>query len=229
MADGVVVQGEGLKQIFNGLVADEKLFVVPNGADYPFVGENKLHQPFTILYLANLQASKGIQDLLEAIRLLKLEEIHGFEVNVVGAWRSEEVKRTCVDFVREHGLPVTFHPATSGNAKFEYLKGADAFVFTPREPEGHPWVIVEAQAAGLPIIATAQGAIPDAVKDGVNGFIVGVQMPIEIASRIKCLLNDAGLHQKMAHESRQTYLNKYTEKKMIGKMEQMIENVIRSN
>ena len=224
--NGVIVQGQKLRAIFHGLVPENHIHVVPNGADYPFHPNSKSNQPLRVLYLANLQASKGIEDLIEAVRVLKNEVPEGFEVDVVGSWRSEETKRACLDMVDTYQLPIVFHPAASGDVKFKFFQNADVFVFTPREPEGHPWVIVEAQAAGLPIIATNQGAIAEAVNDGVNGFLVGVKRPDEIASRLKEFIQNESLRRKLAEASRTTYLNNFTEEKMVEKMMSAIHAVL---
>lgn len=214
---GVIVQGEKLRPIFEGLVPSSKIHVVPNGADYPILPSSLDHHPRSILYLANLQASKGIQDVLEAIRQLSGSN-PDFRLDVVGSWRDEETKRSCLDFVQQYRLPVQFHPAASGAEKFRYLQEADVFVFTPREPEGHPWVIVEAQAAGLPVIGTDRGAIAEAVLDGVNGWIVSAAAPEEISRRLEMLLADDGLRKKMGMAARQTYATKYTEAAMVKNM-----------
>jgi glycosyltransferase involved in cell wall biosynthesis len=226
LVNGVIVQGERLKPVFRDLVPEYRIHVVPNGADYPVSPDYRRHTPFEILYLANLQASKGIEDVLEAVKLLIQNPPGDFILRVVGAWRSDEMKRTCTDFVSRNRLPVKFFPAVEAMEKFDFMKQADAFVFTPREPEGHPWVIVEAQAAGLPVIATAQGAIPEAVKEGVNGFIVNVKSPGEIADRLRQLMSNEPLRQEFAHQSRSTYLKEYTEKKMVERMTSALEAVM---
>lgn len=220
---GVIVQGERLRPVFSGLVPEERIHVVPNGADYPILPDFRRHHPFKALYLANLQASKGIEDVLEAVRILKNAGIEEFEVEVAGSWRSAEMQRKCTEFVEKHRLPVRFAPAVTGEQKWEALTAADAFLFTPRDPEGHPWVIVEAQAAGLPIIATDRGAISEAVADGQNGFIVPLRDPDAIAERLKRLMNDESLRLGMAKESRRTYEQRYTEKAMVARMREAIE------
>jgi glycosyltransferase involved in cell wall biosynthesis len=223
--DGIIVQGERLRSLFDGLVAPERIHVVPNGADFPLEPTGLRHTPFTILYLANLQSSKGIEDVLEAALLLKKQGIDEFRLNVAGAWRSSETQRNCTEFVNRHSLPVVFLPAAIDSEKFRLLEAADAFVFTPRAPEGHPWVIVEAQAAGLPVIATAKGAIPDAVRDGENGFIVADRDPAAIAARLDRLMKDEALRQRMGKASRDTYLSRYTEAAMVENMRKAIEAV----
>jgi glycosyltransferase involved in cell wall biosynthesis len=224
-ADGIIVQGERLRTLFDGLVAPERIHVVPNGADFPMKPAFQRHTPFTVLYLANLQSSKGIEDVLEAVLLLKNQGIGEFRLNVAGAWRSPETQRNCMEFVKRHALPVTFLPAAVDGEKFRLLEAADAFVFTPRAPEGHPWVIVEAQAAGLPVIATAKGAIPEAVQDGENGFIVPDRDPAVIAERLQLLMEDEDLRQRVAKASRAAYASRYTEAAMVENMRKAIEAV----
>jgi glycosyltransferase involved in cell wall biosynthesis len=215
---GVIVQGEKLRPIFEGLVPSEIIHVVPNGADYPMIPSPVDHDPLTVLYLANLQPSKGIRDVLDAVALLVDQGLQGFRLEVVGSWRNAETQRTCQDFVQQHHLPVRFHPAASGNEKYRFLQGADVFVFTPRDPEGHPWVIVEAQAAGLPVIATDRGAIAEAVADGVNGYIVEAASPRQLAERLKVVLTDKEMRMRMGRAARNTYEEKYTEAAMVENM-----------
>ena len=75
----------------------------------------------------------------------------------------------------ESGLrAVQFHLPATGGDKLQFFTDADVFVFTPRQREGHPWVIVEAMAAGLPVISTDRGAIAETVIDGESGWIENV-------------------------------------------------------
>lgn len=225
---GVIVLGHNLRPLFSGIFSEEKIFVVPNGANYPFSGmltEKTPGVPVRLLYLANLQSSKGIEDLLEAVLLLKKQGIAGFRLDVVGEWRSDETKRICVNLVKNHELPVEFYPAASGNTKFNYLEQADVFVFTPREPEGHPWVIVEALAAGLPVVSTDQGAIVESVRDGLNGFIVEARCPDQIASRLADLINDSAKRQRFSAASRKHYETNFTEEIMVERLSRVIETV----
>lgn len=222
LVSGVIVQGDRLRSVFQGLVREDQIQVVPNGADYSFCPTFERHHPFTVLYLSNLQASKGIEDVLEAVRILKNEGITAFQVQVAGSWRSVETQRNCIGFVEKNALPVQFASSVSGEGKWDSFARADAFVFTPREPEGHPWVIVEAQAAGLPIIATDRGAIAEAVHDGINGYIVPARDAHMIANRLKQLMNDEALRSSMARASRKTYEECYTEQVMVERMKEAI-------
>lgn len=224
--NGVIVLGNNLRQLFHGIFSDERIFVCPNGGNYQIPPSTVNGSDVRILYLANLQPSKGIEDVLIAIDKLKNKIQSGYSLHVVGSWRSPEVEKTCRELVNKNNLPVTFYPPAKGNDKFQYLADADVFVFTPREPEGHPWVIVEAMAAGLPIISTDQGAIIESVKDGDNGFIVRSGNPEEIADRLQKLIVDQSLRNRMSVASRKNYENGFTEEKMVGNLTTIFEKVI---
>jgi len=223
---GVIVLGQSLRHLFEDYFPAEKIYVVPNGANYNLAYSSKHNQPLKVLYLANLQASKGIEDLVDAVRILCSEGLRNFKVDVVGEWRKTETKIACETSVKENNLPITFHPANAGEGKMKFLREADIFVFPPRAPEGHPWVIVEAMAAGLPVISTDRGAIAESVLDGQNGFIVPVQNPHALSSKLKMLIQDAFLRDRMGKESRRLYEENFTEEKMVERLSETFEKVM---
>jgi glycosyltransferase involved in cell wall biosynthesis len=72
------------------------------------------------------------------------------------------------------------------------LAGASLFVLPSRhEPFGI--VNVEAMAAGVPIVATAVGGIPDLVRDGVEGLLVPADDPVALAAAMESVLDDPWL------------------------------------
>lgn len=220
---GVIVLGHNLKYLFTDYFNDNRIFVIPNGGNYTFPAINKHKQGVNMLYFSNLLAAKGIEDVFEAIALLTnhanstLSTNCSFSLDVVGAWDSKEVEKKCLALLKKGNLPIRIHAPKSGQDKFRYLAEADVFVFPPREPEGHPWAIVEAMAAGLPIISTNQGAIIESVIDQKNGFIVPIKSPEKIAEKLKLLIENAELRHQMGIQSKQLYLEHFTEEKMVEK------------
>ncbi|MGD1847241.1 MAG: glycosyltransferase [Salibacteraceae bacterium] len=221
---GVIVLGSKLRHLFEDFFPPEKIFVVPNGANYD-IPKKPASDTLKVLYLANLIPSKGIEDVLEAIK--RLHEIGiVFEFHALGSWQDPDFKAQCESFLAANPLPITVHPPVSGAAKFEQFASADVFVFTPREPEGHPWVIVEAMASGLPIVSTDQGAITESVEEGYNGYIVPSHEPQAIADRLSLLLQDAALRAEMGKNSRIQYETKFSEKQMVGRLSDTFKTVL---
>ena len=226
LASGAIVLGEGLRGQFDGIFPDEVIYVVPNGADYAFGPRAGFSQETVkLLYLGNLQPSKGIEDVIRAAVILK-ESGMNYRLDVVGAWRDAATEKSCCDLVERHSLPVTFHGPVYGDDREPFLSNADVFVFTPRAPEGHPWVIVEALAAGLPVVATAQGAIPECIEDGRNGFLVPAEDPEAIADRLRTLIGDPERRIRQARESRRRYELHFTEARMVDRFSRAIEGVL---
>ena len=102
-------------------------------------------------------------------------------------------------------MNVTILPPVSGKVKFDLLSEASIFLFPPIAPEGHPWVLVEAMAANLPIISTNQGAIVETVLNNENGFIVDINRPNIIKEKIELLSENLELRERMSSKSREIY------------------------
>lgn len=226
---GAIVLGKSLRPIFHGLVPDDRIFVCPNGCNLnlPERNHNQTNR-IRLLSIGNLQASKGIPDILEAIRVLPKPVRESVSLVVLGAWRDESTRIDCMRLVEENQLPVEFVPSEQSGKKVELLSQADVFLFTPRSPEGHPWVIVEALAAGLPIITTNRGAIAESVTDGENGYIVPLRDPAAIAERLMKLIANAEKRQRMGRQSRKTYESAFTEELMVERLDQIIRQTLQS-
>jgi Glycosyltransferase len=69
---------------------------------------------------------------------------------------------------------------------------------SPSRAEAFPLVIPETMAAGVPMVVTAVGAIPDFVKDGEDGFLVPPRDPAALAAAVNRLLDDEPLRRRMA-------------------------------
>lgn len=224
-AAGAIVLGKNLRHLFSEHFADDKIFVVPNGGNYVFP-PRQAHGEVRLLYFSNLLVAKGVEDVLNAVKSLRTEQ--AFSIDLVGEWYDPNDKARCLRLVEQTAAPVRIHSAKGGTEKLQYLANADVFVFPPREPEGHPWAIVEAMAAGLPILSTDQGAIVESVLNNQNGFIVEPARPDQLAEKLKILIEDKNLREKMGSESRNLYLLNFTEEKMVARLAQVFNAVLQS-
>ncbi|HTA60867.1 MAG TPA: glycosyltransferase [Bacteroidia bacterium] len=222
---GIIVLGNNLKHLFENYYPKDKIFVVPNGGDYTFPIKNESGE-VKILYLSNLLASKGIEDVFRAIEIVSKKTDVKFSIDIIGSWYNIEEEKRCLSIKESSHLPINVHLSKGLDEKFKYLANADIFVFPPREPEGHPWSIVEAMAAGLPIISTDMGAIIESVIDGKNGFIVEPKHPEQIAEKLELLIKNEGLRKNMGAAGRELYLANFTEAKMVEKLTATFNNII---
>ncbi len=90
----------------------------------------------------------------------------------------------------------------------KYLAISDVFV-RPSLSEGLGSSFLEAMAAGIPVIATPVGGIPDFLKDGETGLFCEVRNPKSIAEKVKIILEDAALAGKIKNNANEMVAKKY--------------------
>ncbi|HTX88686.1 MAG TPA: glycosyltransferase family 4 protein, partial [Bacteroidales bacterium] len=223
--DGQIVLGENLTDLYDDILDRRKIFVVPNGGNYDFKGVSRDPGKIRVLYLSNLIRTKGVMDVVHSLDYLKTD-FSRLEFLFAGAFHEDEVGQEFRAFLDSTSFPVQYLGVVTGPAKTELLQRTDIFVFPTYYPnEGHPYAIVEALAAGLPVISTRHAAIPESVIHGVNGFLVDIKSPEQIAEKIGYLVENPDIRTKMAQESRRLYEEKFTEEKMIEKLIGVIDAV----
>jgi len=228
LVDAQIVLGENLKYLFMGILPANKIFVVPNGGDFCFYTEkNRDKNTPKILFLANFIRTKGILETLYSVKEVFPYFPHA-EFIFAGSWRDEKTKNIFISFCKENpDFQIVVKGPVYGKEKFDLLNSSHIFVLPTYYPnEGHPWVIIEAMAAGLPIITTDQGAISESVVNGVNGFIVEKKNSDQIAEKVKYLLEHPDECARMGLASRDMYFKNFTEEKMAAKMSQCFHSVI---
>lgn len=160
-------------------------------------------EPARIVYVGTLTRRKGLVDLAAALELLADRGLSP-EVDVVGG--SNEVGAAEAEEVRRE--------ATSGRARLHFsgslppeevrLRLAGGSLFTlPSHEEGQPIAILEAMAAGLPVVVTAIGANPDVVRDGVDGLLVAPRDPSALADALERLLRDPVARRRLGAAARE--------------------------
>lgn len=226
--DAAIVLGENLKFIFADFFPTERIFVVPNGGDYTF--PQRQNKKFRVTYLANYLPGKGLSELLEALALLNQDKtLPIFEFQAFGNWDNPEYEKACRNIIAENDLKhCTLNPAISGDEKWQALADSDVFVFAPNAPEGHPWSLVEALAAGLPVLTTNRGAIRQCVIHGENGYLLQDPEPRQLAAYLRILVSDEYTRADMSKASRELYLAKFTASKMTDKLGQVFTKILQA-
>jgi glycosyltransferase involved in cell wall biosynthesis len=111
---------------------------------------------------------------------------------------------------------VRVHGAISNQKVQELLANSDIFVqhsvVDPEtgDEEGMPVAILEAMAAGLPVVSTLHAGIPEAVENGVSGFLVSERDTAKMAQRIVAIARTSGLGAEMGRRGWQIAKERFT-------------------
>lgn len=229
-----VVLGHKLTSIFEHFVPKDKIAVVPNGVDFGPYDERaglikpiRGRPPFKILFLGTLIQSKGFVDLIKAASII-LDKRTDVQFIIAGPEYRMDMEEA-VNLVNTDGIKdfVVFSGIVAGQEKIDLLLMCDIFVFPTFYPEeGQPIVILEAMAAGLPVISTPHGCIDETVIHNETGFIVQARNIREIAERILQLLEDDVLRRKMGEAGRQRFLRYYTTQKFSANVQDVYKKAL---
>lgn len=151
----------------------------------------------TVLALGRLVAVKGLESLLAALR-----QLSGVELFIAG---DGPLRPALEQAARPLGRRVRFFGEVHGEQRRRLLHGCDALVLPSRvlpdgRTEGAPTVLLEALAAGCPIVATAVGGVAEVVGDA--GLIVPPDDPAALAAALKQVLFDPGAAAALGHRAR---------------------------
>jgi L-malate glycosyltransferase len=192
-------------QVLQKLNIDEKkLAVIPNGLDVSrFETRKKTVTKDTrkkILCVARFDVNKGHEDLIRAMALVPTEI--DCIVYLVGPVNNRAYFYDLNNLVRQMNLrdKVIFCDSANDSQLTEYYFNSDIFVL-PSRMETFGLVILEAMHAGLPIVATRVGGIPDLIVDGENGFLVTPGNPEQLKDRILTLLENTALCQDFSRKN----------------------------
>jgi glycosyltransferase involved in cell wall biosynthesis len=223
---GALVLGERLKGDVSHLIPKERLFVLPNAV--PDLKSKKIEinhnrkGPVKIIFLSNLIPSKGPMEFLKMARKInKLDKnVHFF---LAGPNRSNHFFYEIKEFIHNENLNgcVTLTGSIYGENKEQLFMQSDIFVFpTYYDLEAFPLVVLEAMRAGLPVVSSSEGSIPEMVIDCVNGFIIDPKDIDMLTDRVLKLTLDPVLRTKMGNAGREIYEKKFTVNSYQKRLEQ---------
>lgn len=190
---------------------------LPNSIDlkpYQKLPRPRVNDPdhvVSILFLGHIGREKGSFDLVEAARQLD-------QTLPANSWRIElrgetlhpgelqEVQQLINNSVLHERIFI--RPPVFNADKVACLARSDLFVL-PSYHEGMPISLIEAMAAGLPVVATRVGGIPDQITDSENGLLVPPGQPGFLAEALAGLINDPARRTRMGLSGRERALERY--------------------
>jgi glycosyltransferase involved in cell wall biosynthesis len=206
-AEKIVVPSESvadLAEAWSG-VPRQKLVVIPNAidpADFTEAHEPSADGGVRVGFLGRLDPVKRVGDLVEAMRYLP----PSVRLEVYG----HGPQRAAIELAaRQHNVAdrVTLHGAIARPQ--EALREMGVLVL-PSDAEGFGLVLIEAMAAGVPVVATNVPGIRDVVRDGQTGLLVPPRSPAALAGAIARLAADEPLRRRLVAAAKEDVAARFT-------------------
>jgi glycosyltransferase involved in cell wall biosynthesis len=239
LADHVLANSKaGRAWLIEQGVKEHKIEVIPNGIVVPPPVQRRtdssVRQEFGIpagtpvcACVGRLVSGKGIESYLRAARLVS-ERGRDVRFLMIGARSYEknyesEVERLAQELKLENRVIFTGQRRDVQ----EILRDVDIVVH-PSLTEGLSNVILEAMAAGIPVVATRVGGNPELVQDGSTGFLVPVENAHEIADAVCRLLDHPGMARAFGERARQHVIDEFALDRMLARTEALYCRVLES-
>jgi glycosyltransferase involved in cell wall biosynthesis len=175
------------------------------------------HDAFLAVLVATLRAEKDGGVFVRAVQVAHRSEPRIRGVVVGGGPEFDHVKELAGE-----GAIVRM---TGPRSDVPDILGAADVVCLSSTAEGLPMVILEAMAAGKPIVATDIGGVADAVQNERTGFLVPVGDIREFAAALVRLAGDAELTARMGHAGRERYRTHFSYERMIDEYADVLESM----
>jgi glycosyltransferase involved in cell wall biosynthesis len=218
------------------LFPPDRVRVVANVVEDPLRDAAELEAPsgtrdgtsngLNILYLSNLIPEKGCFDLLDAVELMG-ERASGWRVRMVGDAPDPSVRGAILKRARQlpGDVSIELPGGVTGRRKEREYRWADVFALPSRYPfEGQPLAILEALAAGVPVISTWHGGIPDTVRDRREGILVSPGDCRALGNALVELAGDGNLRAQLGRRARARYRSAYTPRRLHSDLEGLLSS-----
>ncbi len=194
-ADHVLVLSSQWLEWMNSAIPGAQVTVLANPAVSPVVHRSPGSM---VLFLGRLGRRKGVYDLLEAAVDLK-PRFPDWRMVLAGDGEVDQVRAR----VAEMGLSgfVEVPGWVAGGARQQLVERAAIYTL-PSYDEGLPMGLLEAMAAGIAVVTTPIGGIPDAVRSGVDGLLVEPGNVAELTDALAGLMADRDLRERFCAAAR---------------------------
>jgi len=185
-------------------VLSEKITVIPPGIDtsrwnFDRSAQSRAGGPVNLLFVGGDFTRKGGETLLSAFA--QLPSSLNAHLNIV-------TKKADIGVNNSSRITVRHTIQPNSPELLQLFAEADLFVF-PTQGDCLPLAVMEALAAGLPVITTTTGALPEAVRHGQTGWIVPPEDPVALAEALVALIDDRTLRLEMGVCARNIALERF--------------------
>lgn len=201
--------------------------VVPNGVPSVAARPARCPQdPWVIGLVALLRARKGLETLLMA--LPQMAASHPVRLRVVGPFESDGYRNRMYDLSDSLGVSHLIDWTGYTDDVAAELRRMDALVLPSVLPEGMPMVLLEAMAAGVPVLGSRVDGITDVIDHQRNGLLFTAGDHAALAGQVQRLMNADSLWRQLQAQGRTDYQQRYSDTVMAGRVADVYGRLLRS-
>lgn len=218
------VPANKIELIYNGI--DTKRFTEAETLDKQAIRNefNLIPSALTLIVIANIIPYKGHATLLHTLNLIKQHLPADWQLLCVGKKHAyiNELERLTTE------LNLTDHIHWLGQQQaIEKLLAISDIAISSSYEEGFSNAVLEAMAAGLPLIVTNVGGNPEAVQSGVNGLVVPPRDVTALGTAILQLANNKNTREQMGTAGKQKITEKYSLNSCVDKYDLIFSDCIK--
>lgn len=222
-AETIIVLTEGWKKRLSNITRNSRIVAIPN----PIIASTNDEQAAkrtssTLLYLGRITHKKGVFDLLDVIAELRAEFVKLVLICAGEGDISAAKEKAAQLGIENH---VQFTGWVDEDRKDQLINLATVMVL-PSYAEGLPMSVLEAMAAGLPVVATDVGGIPDVITSGDNGLLVTPGDKSQLREALRHILRDESFRQRISDNARQTFLNEFRAETIFRQVSSIYEQLL---
>ncbi|MGL5470013.1 MAG: exopolysaccharide biosynthesis glycosyltransferase VpsI [Shewanella sp.] len=186
--------------------------------------DRQLAEPGSIAFLGRLGARKGVGDLIQAFALVK-QRCPNAQLFLAG----DGDLNTYQTLAKRLGVANAVHCLgwISGQAKLNLLSKTDIYCL-PSYNEGFPMGVIEAMSAGIAVVASRAGGIPDAITDGDQGRLVNAGDVAGLALALGDLIENRIENQCVAAEGKQKFIENFSLQAVIPQLQTLYDELLTS-
>lgn len=226
-----IVLGEVTRRVYEEFLDLDRVIAVPGAvADSApcshGASARRGNGAVNVLYFSFLSRSKGIWTALKAIpKVVKTNSRVRF--TIAGPVESENLLKEMNQFLDQEDLRSFVNYVGyvgDDDQRTGYFRDADIFIF-PTHRDVFGLVLLHAMAESVAVVASREGAIPEIIVDGENGYLFPKGDELSLTEKILALADQPGIRQAMGQKNRAKYLELYTLDRYAERMIHAFKNV----
>ncbi len=221
-SDRVIALSQEWREALLALQPESRVVVIPNPVEIPPWQASLEGTPPTVLFLGVIKERKGVHDLLRAWPAV-LRAVPDARLVLGGVGDVQEAKALALELHVEGSIEMPGWIV--GEAKDSLMKRAWVFAL-PSHYEALPMSVLEAQAAGVPVVSTRVGGIPTAVDHGRTGFLLEPRDVAGLEGALEGLLTDRARRQAVGAAGRAASVERFSADVLVPKVDAIWREIV---